>query len=157
MKATKAMRRPDPAVRAVRWVAALLLLALVPSMAAAEQATLKAVMILASDEPSSPDRRLASIEPKLRKVFRYAHYRHMGEGSLAVSLPGRGTIQLGGGYALDVSAAAVDGGRIQAQVTWRKGGTKLLSTSAKVQRNSPTVLGGASQGKGKLIVTLVVR
>ena len=151
------MRRPDPAHCGARWLAAVLLVALVPSMAAAEQATLKAVMILASDEPSSPDPRLSSIEPKLRRVFRYPHYRHMGEGSLVVSLPGKGTIQLGGGYALDVDAAGLEGGRIRAQVTWRKGGTKLLSTSAKVQRNSPTVLGGASQGKGKLIVTLVVR
>lgn len=157
MKATQAMWRPDPAVRAARWLAAGLLVALVPSMAAAEQVTLKAVMILASDEPSPPDGRLASIEPKLRQVFRYASYRQMGEGSLAVALPGKGTIQLGGGYALDVDAAALEGGRIRTQVTWRKGGARLLSTSAKVQRNSPTVLGGASQGKGKLIVTLVVQ
>ena len=122
------------------------------------QVTLKAVMIHASNTPAPIDQRLERIEYKLRRVFGFEHYRHAGQGSITLALPGEGTIDLGGGYTLRVQSSDGKDGRIRTKVTWIKGGTTLLSTSTRVKRGAPpTVIGGASQGKGKLIVTLVVR
>ena len=141
-------------------VAAMLLELVVPldSASAGGQATLQAVMIHASNSPAPIDRRLENIEYKLRRVFGFEHYRHVGEGSVTISLPGEGTIDLGGGYRLMLRSSNTKDGRIRTQVTWSKGGATLLSTSTKVRRGAPpTVIGGASQGGGKLIVTLVVK
>jgi hypothetical protein len=117
----------------------------------------KAIMVHASNKPAPIDRRLEKIEFQLRRVFKFEHYKHAGEGSLAINLPGSGTIKLGGGYTLFVDASPGSKKRISTKVIWKKGGKVLLSTSANIRRGSFTVLGGASQGGGKLIVTLQAR
>ena len=119
--------------------------------------TFKAVMIHASNEPAPLDRRLENIEYKLRRVFGFEHYKHVGGGNASVALPGETVIQLGGGHSLSIVASAGSKGKIKAQVTWKKGGAVLLRTSTNLRRGSPTVLGGPGQGKGKLIVTLEAR
>lgn len=118
--------------------------------------TLKAVMIYASEKPAPIDQRLENIEFKLRKIFKFEHYLHYGEGSVALSLPGSGTIRLGKGYELDVEASKSSSGRIRAKITWRKNEVKLLSATQQVGRKTPTVMGGAGHNDGTLIVTLVI-
>ena len=129
---------------------------LAPS-AGAGLVTFKAVMIYASNEPAPLDRRLEKIEYKLRRVFRFEHYKHAGGGSASVALPGATTLQLGGGHTLSIVASEGKDGNVKAQFTWKKGGSMLLRSSAGLRRGSSTVLGGVSQGKGKLIVTLEAR
>lgn len=145
--------------RQLRWGTAALALALlwaaVPGAAVAAQ-MLNATMIYASNDSAPPDRRLQSIEAKLRRVFGFDHYKLVGEGSAAVDVPGSATIPLGGGYALQVQATGPAPGGVMANVTWKRGGQVLLSTRTRLGR-APTVLGGASHQNGKLIVTLTVR
>lgn len=125
---------------------------------AAEPVTVTAVMIHASNKPAPIDRRIENIEYKLRKIFKFEHYRHAGAGSISVTLPGSGTIQLGDGHRLEIEASDAGKGYVRTQVTWSRGGTRLISSSTKVKRRAaPTVIGGPSQGAGKLIVTLSVR
>jgi hypothetical protein len=140
-----------------RWPALCILLGcFVPAQAGAG-VTFKAVMIHASDTPAPIDRRLEHIEYKLRRMLKFEHYKHAGEGSVSVSLPGSGTIQLGGGYSLHIQAADAGKGKVSTQVQWKKGGSSLLKTQTRVSRGSPTVLGGISQGSGKLMVILTAR
>lgn len=141
-----------------RKVALILAFCLVaPCMVQAQNvARLKAVMIYASDKPAPIDERLENIEYKLRKVFKFEHYLHYGEGKVAVTMPGSGTIKLGKGYALDVDASQAKDGKIRAKVTWRKGDKKLLSATQVVGRKTPAVMGGVSHEDGTLIVTLVL-
>lgn len=125
---------------------------------AAEPVTVTAVMIHASNKPAPIDRRIENIEYKLRKVFKFEHYRHAGQGSLSSTMPGSGTIRLGDGHTLQIDVSDAGKGYVRTKVTWTRGGSKLLSTSTKVKRGAaPTVIGGPSQGDGKLIVTLSVR
>ncbi len=56
-----------------------------------------------------------------------------------------------------VQAADAGKGKVSAQVQWKKGGSTLLKTQTRVSRGSPTVLGGISQGSGKLMVILTAR
>lgn len=141
-----------------RWLAlCILLVVCVAPVRAGAGVTFKAVMIHASDNPAPIDRRLEHIEYKLRRMLKFEHYKHAGEGSASVSLPGSGTIQLGGGYSLHIQASDAGKGKVSAQVQWKKGGSVLLSTRTRVSRGSPTVLGGVSQGSGKLMVILTAR
>jgi hypothetical protein len=130
---------------------------LIPLCAPAQNVVnLKAVMIYASNKPAPIDERLENIEFKLRKIFKFEHYLHYGEGSTALTLPGSGTITLGKGYALNVEASRSSGGKIRAKVTWRRGDQVLLRATQQVGRRTPTVMGGASHNEGTLIVTLVI-
>jgi hypothetical protein len=144
----------------IRWTALALgtagLLAFASHSQANGTVTLKAVMIHASNQPAALDRRIENIEYKLRRVFKFKHYKHVGKGNITLSLPGKGTIALGSGYSLEVEASPAGKGRVRTRVHWRKGGSTLLRTSTVVSRSVPTVLGGASHGSGKMIVTLVV-
>ena len=143
-----------------RWLLAAAVLVLVPAVPvrAAEPVTLSAVMIHASNRPAPLDRRIENIEYKLRKIFKFEHYRHAGQGALTVGLPGSGAIRLGDNHLLQVNASDAGKGRIRTQIKWTRGGTTLLTTTTLVQRGAaPTVIGGPSQGDGKLIVTLSVR
>ena len=125
---------------------------------AAEPVTITAVMIHASNKPAPIDRRIENIEYKLRKIFKFEHYRHVGQGSVSTLLPGSGTIRLGDGHTLQIEASDAGNGYVRTKVTWTRGGSTLISTSTKVKRGAaPTVIGGPSQGDGKLIVTLSLR
>ena len=119
--------------------------------------TLMAVMILASDRPAPIDERIENIEFKLRRIFKFEHYLYYGKGSLTLTLPGSGTIRLGKGYRLDISASRTHDKKIRAKVKWRGNGRVLLSTTTVVGRGTPTVLGGVSHEDGKLIVTMVAK
>ena len=134
-----------------------LLCLLIPCATRGQQTvSLKAVMIYASDQPAPIDERIENIEFKLRKIFKFEHYLHYGEGRLTLTLPGSGTLRLGQGYELDVAASRGSGDNIKARISWRKDGVNLLTSTQAVGRRTPTVMGGVSHRQGTLIVTLVL-
>lgn len=122
----------------------------------AETVSLEAMRILASNEPAPLDRRLERVEYQLRPLFRFEHYRHLADSSVAVNLPGSATLALGDGHYLAVNATARDG-KVRVEVRWMRGQESLLSTAVNLQRGKPVILGGVPQGDGKLIVTLTAR
>lgn len=141
-------------LRILSWVLIAGCLASPLPVQAAGTANFKAVMIYASDEPAPLDRRLEDIEYRLRRMLKFEHYKHSGEGSLTLNLPGSGVISLGNGHQLRVSATDAGGGKVRAQVQWVRGGQALVSTTVKLSRRSPAVLGGISERQGRLIVCL---
>lgn len=143
--------------RSLAWILIGVCLLIAGPTRAAGAATFKAVLIYASDEPAPLDRRLEHIEFKLRRMLKFSHYRYMGGGELSLALPGEGAIQLGGGQQLKVGAAPADGGKIRVQVQWLRDGKVVLRTTVKLSRRSPAVLGGISDRKGKLIVSLTAQ
>jgi hypothetical protein len=124
---------------------------------AQEVVTIQATMILASDQPTAQDPRLDNIEYKLRRTFRFEYYKHIGEGSAAVNLPGATVLNLGGGFQLNLAAADAGKGRVRAAVQWMRGGDAVLNTTVVMSRGVPVVLGGISHEGGTLIVTLVAQ
>ncbi len=68
--------------------------------ATADDATVSATMILASNEDKPSDARLKRIEPKLRKIFGFKTYQQSGSGSGRCSIPGETTVSLGGKFKL---------------------------------------------------------
>jgi hypothetical protein len=128
-----------------------------PARAGAETVTFDAMLIHASDDQTPMDRRLEKVEYQLRRMFKFQYYKHYGEGSAAVTLPGETTIDFGHGFSLKINATAKDG-KIRAEVVWKKAdGTVLLSTTVVAKRGQQLILGGVPHERGTLIVTLVPR
>ena len=122
-------------IRAGWWVAALLAAWLaVPPSASARPVTIQAMMILASNESSAQDPRLSFIEFKLRRVTGFEYFRHYGEGSAVLNVPGNTEIDLGHGFRLAITALKAEGGRLKAHVSWLREGTVLLNTVVSAER-----------------------
>jgi len=133
---------------------AVILATAVPLSAGAEPLGIKATLILASDQPAAQDLRLDAVEYKLRRIFGFEYYKHYGEASAMVNVPGSTTLDLGHGFRLLIKVSGADGG-FRAKVNWLRGDQSVLNTAVKMKRRTPVILGGISHEGGTLIVTLV--
>lgn len=121
----------------------------------AESATIRAMMILASNDAAPQDARLDKIEYKLRRIFGFEYYRFYGEGAAFLNLPGQSTIDLGHGFRLSISASESEDDKVRTSVQWFRGDETVLNTTVGMSRGVPVILGGISHEGGTLIVTLV--
>lgn len=112
-----------------------------------------AMLILASNDPAPLDLRLERVEYKLRPLFRFEYYRHLGEGQGLLNLPGETTLALGDGHHLELRGSAKDDGT-RMEVRWLRGGQALLNTAVNLKPGKPVILGGVPHERGTLIVTL---
>ena len=121
----------------------------------AEPVSIQATLILASNDPAPLDSRLDKVEYKLRRIFGFEYYRHYGEGSALLNLPGQSTIDLGHGFRLRMAASGSRDDKIRTTVQWFRGDELVLNTTVGMKSGVPVILGGISHGGGTLIVTLV--
>jgi len=121
----------------------------------AEPVTIHATLILASNDPAPLDSRLDKVEYKLRRIFGFEYYRHYGEGSAVLNLPGQSTVDLGHGFRLSISASGSKDDKIRTSVQWFRRDEVVLNTTVGMNRGVPVILGGISHEGGTLIVTLV--
>jgi len=132
----------------------LLLLPVVAAYAQYNQVTLKATLILANNDGAPLDYRLDKVERKLRKIFGFKYYKFYGEADTSTTLPANITLTPGHGCKLVIETS--DGGdhKVRAMVHWIQDDAEVLSTSVRVKRQAPTILGGPSHDGGTLIVVL---
>jgi hypothetical protein len=128
-----------------------------PNAIAQQSASFQAVMIYASNDAAKPDPRVAGIAKRLKKVFKFKHYKLAGKGNANIKVPGQGTIGLGSGFSLIVKAKGMENGRVRAQVVWKKGGASLINMQVVMSKGKPAVIGGHSHQSGKMIVTLTLK
>lgn len=147
---------PVPRFHAL-WLALLAAACVAGTATSSSGVTLEATMILASDQAAAQDPRLEFIEYKLRRIFGFEYYSYQGGDSASVALPGTVSLNPGRGSTLSVHVSDAGGDRVRASVQWLRGGTVVLNTTVAMKRGAPVILGGISEGKGKLIVTLVAR
>jgi len=120
-----------------------------------KSAKVTAVLILASQTEAKPDARLSSIEEKLRKIFKFEHYQHKGEGQTTVKVPGNSTVTLGQGNRIELGAKpAQKADRIRAHIRWMNGKSVVVDTSVALRKGVPALLGGAKSEAGTLIVAV---
>jgi hypothetical protein len=125
--------------------------------ATADDATVSATMILASNEDKPSDARLKRIEPKLRKIFGFKTYQQSGSGSGRCSIPGETTVSLGGKFKLKAKVEDAGDKKLRVNIRWTKGKKTLINTKMVRRRGDPIILGGPKQGDATLIVSLTVR
>jgi hypothetical protein len=141
-----------------RWQRSLLIVALcalATGVVAEETYTVKAVMILASDEPAPIDPRLERIEFRLRRIFKFEHYLHFGEASAVLTNSSSVTMDLGHGYQVEVTTSKRKK-RVRTRVRWVKDDATLVDTSVFLKKNVPTILGGVPHEGGQLIIALTL-
>lgn len=143
----------------MKWILAIMfgafLLTGKASEARAQPMEIEAMLILASNEPAPLDRRLERVDYILRPLLRFETYRLLGQGSVMVNTPGASSIALGDGHVLNLRTGRDRGSHVE--IAWQRGDSRLLSTSVKLQRGKPTILGGVPHGDGRLIVTVTVK
>lgn len=141
----------------LRIALALLVLAAASSVArAAEQASIRAILVTASNEKGQSDRRLAAFEPTLRRILRFESYRFVGEGSASLAVPGKGPISLGDGHRLDLDAESSGAGGIRVNVRWSDGNRVLMQSGLSLRPGVPAVLGGPRKGDGEVYAVIVI-
>lgn len=125
---------------------------------AAENASARAILILASPEKKASDPRLSSYVDTLRRVIpgNMASLQAAGEGSASLSIPGRTALSLDKGHRLEIEAERSDNNRVRLNVRWFNGDSLLLDQPVAAQRGKPTVLGGPKAGGDDVWAVLLI-
>ena len=136
---------------------ALFLFAVGVSQLHAEQATVSATLIYASNSGKGVDGSLRSLAPTLRKRFSgYDSFEVRGRRSQGLSIPGNAGVSLGGGNQVRFTAKP-SGRKISIQAHWKRGNVTLQNVTFALQRGGrPSVL-GVSEGDGALIMLFTVK
>lgn len=133
-----------------------LLLAAASISGAAEQTTLRAILVTASNEKGSSDQRLAAYEPTLRRILRFESYRFVGEGTVSLAVPGKGPLSLGAGHRLDFEAESTSNSGIRVKLAWSEGRRVLMQTGLTLRPGVPAVLGGPRKDDGEVYAVIMI-
>lgn len=137
-------------------MAAVLALLGASAGANAEQVTINAQLIHASNNPGPSDG-LGGIEGKLRGVFNFKCYKRYGGGSTSAALPSNASIGLGHGNRLALALAPAGGNKVQAGIQWNGPSGQMLNTTVVMTRGVPVILGGGQQDGGTLIIAITAK
>lgn len=141
-------------MKTIRLVPALLLLALAAlaprSAWAADSISVRAILVIASNEPGKSDSRLAPYEATLRRILRFESYRFVGEDS------GSSNLNLGDGHRIQISGEK-GGATHRVTANWTHNGQSLMNTGMQLRPGVPAVIGGPSAGgKGEAYAVILI-
>jgi hypothetical protein len=120
------------------------------------QARVRAILVIASNEKDASDGRVGPYEPVLRKFLRFESYRLAGQGTASIGLPGKANLNLGQGHSLSLEGEKSDGAAVRLRVRWENGGQSLMNTGLVLPPGSPVVLGGSGTGKPGEVWALIL-
>jgi len=131
---------------------ALLLLIGIPHAglaADANQATISAILVIASNERGPSDPRLAAYEANLKRTLRFESFRYIGAGSATVAVGGTGAVNLPNNNRLALQAEATDGGPVRMKVSYG-------STNVVIPPGKTVILAGRPAGKPGEVSAVIV-
>lgn len=146
-------------MRMTNTVIVSLLLALVGSplrALAADTVAVRAILVMATNQKSAADPRLAEFEAPLQRNLPESSFRYVGEGKTSVGANSRGNITLGNGHRLELNGEKGDGRGHAVQVRWLNGDKVVMSTSLTLQPGVPAVLGRRPSDDGETPIVLVI-
>lgn len=147
-------------MRIITLLFTLLIVAAAPGAAiAAESASIRAILLVASNQKGGSDPRLAPYEPTLRRILPrgFESFRFVGEGSSTLAIPGRAVVTLAQGHRLELEGEKSEGRRVRLNVRWLNGRNVLMEQPVSVARGTPAVLGGPAWGdKGEVCAVIVM-
>ncbi|MBC2607688.1 hypothetical protein [Pelagicoccus albus] len=115
------------------------------SVHAAEKVTINATLIIGSNDGGGVDAPLRQYEKNLKRVLPFDTFKRQGGGRASIYVPGRGSIGLGGGQNVGVSAESAGEGRYRISAQWKRGNQTMVNTTVVASKNRPTVLVGGGQ------------
>lgn len=138
----------------VRFAFALLLGALVlPTLHAAENASVQAVLISASKGNGRSDPKVAPYEANLKRTLPFDTFKYVTEGGASLAVGGNGAISLGG-HRLEFSGIERAGGGLRMRVKWSSGNRELMSTTVSLPSGVAVVLGRGGEGEVPVVVLI---
>ena len=138
----------------MRWLsAAFLLLLFVTSSPAA---SIQARLVRASNEKAPMDERIKDIEPKLKPVFGYEHYKQIGFEKKPFHDKDMVTLNLGEGFVLHVTPKSAENKKHTLIVNLVSGKASLVQGSFEVGEKKPFFIKGPEVGSTLLIISLSV-
>jgi len=128
--------------------------ALSSTLAAAEGATVQAILINASNEKSAADPRIAAYEAELQRMVPESSFRFIAQGTAALTGTGRAAISLGNGHRIELEREK--GGGLRLKIQWLNGSKLVLGGTFNAQPGVPIMLGNRPSGEGAVPIVLVI-
>ena len=115
--------------------------------------SVQAVLIMASNNKSPADPRLAPYEAELQRNFPESSFRLAGEGSTKVTGNTPAKIELGQGHRVEFDSEKREADGIHLKVRWLKG---QINGAFVLQSGIPLALGRRPAGDGEVPIVLVI-
>jgi hypothetical protein len=123
---------------------------------AAASASVRAILITATNQKREADPKLAPYEAELQRNLPLSSFRYIGEGSASVPGTGRVNLPLSRGHRLELEREKGDGGEIGVRVKWMNGNNVVMHTSLTLQAGLPAVLGRRPSGDAETPIVLLI-
>lgn len=124
---------------------------------AAEGASVRALLIIASTAKGGSDPKLAQYEETLRRNLPFESFRHAGEGAATIGGDGRATLSLARGHRLELENEGGGGRGIRVKVRWLDGRREIMTTALVLQSGVPAVLARRGSESETPVVLLIAQ
>ena len=134
-------------------------LSLSSTSANAQQTSVGATLIFASSQGEGIDPALRAYESNLKRLFKYSSYQLRGKSNARINIPGKASMNLGGGHRVELDAQGSTGNKVRLSVKWSNQRRMLFNTTINQDKGKPIILGGPSapSQNGNLILVLEPR
>ena len=133
----------------------VLLAAAAPLARAADEASLHAILIIATKEKAPADPKLAPYEATLQRNLPESSFRYAAEGRASISGRNKSArISLRDGHSIELAGGERDADGILIKVRWMNGRTLVMNNAFTFQPGVPIVLG--SRGREDSDVPIVI-
>jgi hypothetical protein len=129
---------------------------LAPAIRAADNASVRAILITATNLKREADPKLAPYEAELQRNVPLSSFRYVGEGTTAVTAGGKAVIALERGNRIELDGERSGGRGIRLKVVWQSGRTVVMNTTLTLQPGVPAVLGRRPSGDGETPIILLI-
>jgi hypothetical protein len=145
-------------MRIIHLLVVVLLVAIVlPATArAADGASVRAILITATNLKREADPKLAPYEAELQRNLPLSSFRYIGEGSARLPANGRANISLGRGHRLVLEGEGSGGGGIGVKAQWMNGNSVVMNISVTLAPGVPAVLGRRPSGDAETPIVLLI-
>jgi len=134
----------------------LALFAVSPAVRAADNATVRAILITATNLKREADPKLAPYEAELQRNLPLSSFRYVGEGATAVTAGSKSALSLDRGHRVEFEGEKSGGRGIRMKVLWQSGRTVIMNTTLTLQPGVPAVLGRRPSGDGETPIILLI-
>ncbi|NNF84430.1 MAG: hypothetical protein HKM29_04660 [Deltaproteobacteria bacterium] len=111
-------------------------------------------IVVASNEGTTMDPALSSIQNKLKSMFNYSSYRMVDRVVRTLSVGETGDFGLPGNRSMRATPVPAKGNKLRLAVQIMEGDRNLLSTTLGLTRGGMVLVGGPSYQKGVLILII---
>ncbi len=138
----------------MRWLAAALLGCVLS--ASVRAASIEARLIRASNEIDKPDEQLGKLEPKLKKVFGYQHYKQLCIRKAPLKEQGSLRLDLGEGIVIFITPKTVEKKTRIVDFEMYSGRAALVKSTIRAPHDREMLIKGPEVGSTVLVVSFVV-